>query len=316
MLRYAIRRLINMVVVLFVVSLVTFAIFYVIPNGDPADRMAGKVATPAQVEQIRKDFGFNDSLPQQYVRLMEKMFDGSLVSYSNQTNVREELIRGLPVTLSLVLGASVVWLLGGVLLGTLSALYAGRWPDKAITVFAMLGISLPVFWIGALALYYLTFKVQLFPPGGYVPLSEDPASWFSHLILPWTVLSVLFIGFYSRILRSNMLDAMDEDHVRTARAKGIAEEQVVRKHILRNSLIPLVTIFGLDFAAAFGGGAIITESIFDLQGIGQYTADAVGGLDLPPIMALTLYGAFFIVFFSAVIDIVYAKLDPRVRLET
>ena len=314
MLRFVVRRLINMVFVLFAISLITFAIFYVIPNGDPAERIAGKVGNPETVAQIREDYGFNDSLVTQYGRMMKNMFDGSLVSYANQLNVRDELIRGLPATLSLIIGASILWFVLGVLLGVLSALYAGRWPDKVITAFSMFGISLPVFWIGALLLYYLTYKVPLFPPGGYVPLTEDPTAWFTHLMLPWFVLSILFVGFYSRLLRSNMLDVMGEDYVRTARAKGLSEGRVVRHHILRNALAPMITIFGLDVAASIGGGAIITESIFDLQGIGQYTAQSIGQLDLPPIMVLTLYGAFFIVLLSAVIDIVYAWLDPRVRL--
>jgi peptide/nickel transport system permease protein len=246
--------------------------------------------------------------------MMGKILDGSLESYSNRTNVREELIRGIPATTSLVMGAAILWLVFGIAFGILSALYAGRWPDKLITAIAMLGISLPVFWIGALMLYYLTYKVQLFPAGGYVELTEDPASWFSHLILPCVALSILFIGFYSRLLRSNMLDVMGEDHVRAARAKGLPERRVVTHLVLRNSLIPMVTIFGLDFAAAFGGGAILTESVFGLQGVGLYVADSVGNLDLPPIMATTLYGAFFIVLFSAIVDIAYAWLDPRVRL--
>jgi peptide/nickel transport system permease protein len=147
-----------------------------------------------------------------------------------------------------------------------------------------------------------------------VPLSDDPSGWLSHMILPWFALSVLFIGFYSRLLRSNMLDVMNEDYVRTARAKGLGERQVIMRHVLRNALIPLVTLFGLDFGAAIGGGAILTESVFDLQGVGQYVADSVGSLDLPPIMGVTLYGAFFIVLFSALVDIAYARLDPRVRL--
>ena len=146
-----------------------------------------------------------------------------------------------------------------------------------------------------------------------MPLTQDPAQWFSHLILPWTVLSVLFIGFYGRVLRSNILDSINEDYVRTARAKGLNPRTVMLKHVLRNSLIPIVTLFGLDFAAVIGGGAILTETVFDLHGVGQYAAQAIGSFDLPPIMGVTLFGAFFIVFFSAVIDALYALLDPRIR---
>jgi peptide/nickel transport system permease protein len=263
---------------------------------------------------VREDFGFNDPLYVQYLRMMDQTLSGDLISYSNQVNVREELIRGIPATASLVIGAAVIWIFFGVLFGVASALYAGRVTDRVLTIAAMIGISLPVFWVGALLLYYLTYKVALFPAGGYTGLSDDPLEWFKHLVLPWFALSLVFIGFYSRLLRSNMLDTMNEDYVRTARAKGLSERRVLIRHVLRNALIPLVSLFGLDFGLAIGGGAILTESVFGLQGIGQYVASSVGSLDLPPIMGTTLYAAFFVVFFSAFVDIVYARLDPRVRL--
>jgi peptide/nickel transport system permease protein len=173
---------------------------------------------------------------------------------------------------------------------------------------------MPVFWLGIIARYYLgPENIGIFPDGQYVPLTENPVEWFYHLLLPWFVLAVLFIGFYGRVLRSNILDAINEDYVRTARAKGLAPRRVLIKHVLRNSLIPVVTLFGLDFAGVVGGGAILTETVFDLKGVGQYAADAVGTLDLPPIMAVTLIGAFFIVFFNALVDFLYAYLDPRIR---
>jgi peptide/nickel transport system permease protein len=314
MARFIVRRLANMVFVLFAISVITFFIFNVIPASDPAERIAGRTASPSLEAQVREDFGFNDPLHVQYLRMMEKTLTGDLISYSNRVNVWEEIKRGIPATASLVIGAAVIWLGFGILFGVLSALYAGRFPDRVLTVAAMVGISLPVFWVGALLLYYLTYKVQLFPPGGYVPLTDDPWSWFTHLILPWFALSILFIGFYSRLLRSNMLDVMNEDYVRTAKAKGLSERRVLGRHVVRNSVIPIVTLFGLDFGAAFGGGAILTETVFGLQGVGQYVADSVGSLDLPPIMGTVLYGAFFIVLFSTLVDIAYAYLDPRVRL--
>ncbi|HKH43029.1 MAG TPA: ABC transporter permease, partial [Solirubrobacterales bacterium] len=177
-------------------------------------------------------------------------------------------------------------------------------------------ISMPVFWLAAILLYYLSFKVQLFPTGDYVKLTEDPTDWAYHLILPWFTLSVLFIGFYSRVLRSNMLDVMNEDYVRTARAKGLSERQVRIRHVLRNSLIPIITLFGLDFGAVVGGGAILTETVYNLPGVGLYAGQAIGSLDLPPLMAVTMFGAFFIVLFNTIVDIVYAYLDPRIRLGT
>jgi len=188
--------------------------------------------------------------------------------------------------------------------------------DRALTILALVGISMPVFWLAAMLLYYLSFKVQLFPTGSYVPLTEDPAQWLNHLILPWFTLAVLFIGFYSRVLRSNMLDVMNEDYVRTARAKGLSERQVRMRHVLRNSLIPIITLFGLDFGAVVGGGAILTETVYNIDGVGLYAGQAIGSLDLPPLMAVTMFGAFFIVFFNTVVDIVYAYLDPRIRLGT
>jgi peptide/nickel transport system permease protein len=314
MLRFTIRRLTNMVFVLIAISIITFFIFNVIPGGDPALRIAGRASNEVTRAQVREDFGFNDPLYVQYLRMMDQTLSGDLISYSNQVNVREELIRGIPATASLVIGAAVIWIFFGVLFGVASALYAGRVTDRVLTIVAMIGISLPVFWVGALLLYYLTYKVALFPAGGYAGLSDDPLEWFKHLVLPWFALSLVFIGFYSRLLRSNMLDTMNEDYVRTARAKGLSERRVLIRHVLRNALIPLVSLFGLDFGLAIGGGAILTESVFGLQGIGQYVASSVGSLDLPPIMGTTLYAAFFVVFFSAFVDIVYARLDPRVRL--
>ena len=303
-----------MALVLMAISIVTFLIFNVIPNGDPVLRIAGRSSNEQTRERVRRDFGFDRPLYVQYARLMEKTADGTLESYSNSTNVRDEIVRGIPATASLVIGAAVIWVSFGVLFGVLSALYAGRFVDRALTALAILGISLPVFWVGALLLYYLTDRIQLFPPGTYVGLSENPVEWLTHLILPWFALSILFIGFYSRLLRSNVLDTLNEDYVRTAEAKGLSRRRVLTRHVLRNALIPIVTLLGLDFGAAIGGGAILTEKVFSLQGVGQYAADSVGSLDLPPVMGTTLYAAFFIVLLSALVDIAYAYLDPRIRL--
>jgi peptide/nickel transport system permease protein len=172
---------------------------------------------------------------------------------------------------------------------------------------------MPVFWLGLLARYFLAEKNTIFPDGEYVPLTQNPVQWLFHLILPWFVLAVLFIGFYGRVLRGNILDTINEDYVRTARAKGVDPRRVLVKHVLRNSLIPIVTLFGLDFAAVLGGGAILTETVFDLHGVGQYAQQSISNFDLPPIIGVTLFGAFFIVFFSAVVDFLYAFLDPRIR---
>jgi peptide/nickel transport system permease protein len=178
----------------------------------------------------------------------------------------------------------------------------------------MIGVSTPVFLLGALLLYALAYKLSLFPNGGYVPLTSDPVQWLYHMILPWTALSALYIGLYSRVLRSNVLDTINADYVRTARAKGISERRVLVRHVLRNSLIPIVALWGLDFAAVVGGGAILTESVFNLHGVGQYAAQSIGQLDVPPVLVIVMFGSFFVVLLSAVTDILIALLDPRITL--
>jgi peptide/nickel transport system permease protein len=318
MLRFTVRRLINMVFVLWAVSVLTFLIFMVMPGGgneQAALRIAGRNANAETVNTVKKAWGLDDPFYVQYGDMMKKTFTGDLISYVNQVNVREEIVRGIPRTASLVIGAGIIWLFFGVVFGVLSAIYAGRFADTALNVLALIGISLPVFWVGLVLLYYLTDRIALFPPGGYTELGDDPIDWAYHLILPWFALSILFIGFYSRVLRSNILDISNEDYVRTARAKGLSERQILIRHTLRNALIPIVTLFGLDFGAALGGGAILTESVFGLQGVGQYASDSIGRLDLPPIMGVVLYGAFFIVLLNAIVDILYAYLDPRIRLQ-
>ena len=314
MTRFAVRRVGQMLIVLFAVTVLTFLIFNVIPGGDPALRMAGRQPDPGQLEIIREQWGFNDPIYVQYEKTMEKVFNGDLISYSTQQNVVDEIKDRAPRTFALAIGAAILWMVVSVALGLFNAVHAGQFSDRFLTMLALVGISMPVFWVGALMNYYLGFKWGLFPNGGYVPLTEDPWQWFYHLIMPWTALSILFIGIYSRVLRSNVLDTMNDDYVRTARAKGLPERQVLIRHVLRNSLIPIITLWGLDFGAVLGGGAILTETVFDLQGVGQYAAESVDQLDVPPVLAITMYGAFFIVLLNTIVDIVYAALDPRVRL--
>jgi peptide/nickel transport system permease protein len=315
MARFIVRRLIAMVFVMFAVSVLTFLIFNVIPNGDPAARMAGKNSTPQQIEAIRRDWGFDDPLYKQYVTTMKKVFTGDLLSYANREDVVDRIKDGAPRTFILAIGAGIIWFVCGVALGLFSAVKAGKVSDRVLTVLALIGISMPVFWLGALMNYYLGYKLGLFPNGGYVTIADGGIfDWFYHLIMPWTALSILFIGVYSRVVRSSVLDTINDDYVRTARAKGITERRVMRQHVLRNSLIPVITLWGLDFGAVLGGGAILTETVFDIQGVGQYFAESISRLDVPPVLAVTLFGAFFIVLFNAIVDIVYAALDPRIRL--
>lgn len=313
MARFAVRRLAGAAVVMFAISLIVFAIFNVIPNSDPAQSLAGKNANPTLIANITEEWGLDEPLPRQYLTMMRKIFSGDLISYEGRENVDERILEGVPATFSLCIGAAVVWMFFGILFGYLSAVRAGGALDRALTIVAVTGISVPTFWLAAIFLNYLTYQLGLFPSGTYVPFSENPLEWASHLFLPWVTLAIGFVGIYSRVLRSNMLDAMGEDYVRTARAKGLSEHRVMTRHVLRNSLVPIVTLFGLDFGALLGG-AIVVEGVFNLDGIGLYTFESLVNQDLPPVMAVVIFGAFFIVLFNALVDIAYAYLDPRVKL--
>ncbi len=314
MARFVARRLLGMVAVLFAISVIVFLIFNVIPNSDPAARIAGKNADPALIARVSADLGLDRPLPIQYLTMMKQIFTGQLTSYAKDRNVVEQIWHGVPATFSLCIGAAVLWMSLAIVFGYLSAVHAGKFTDRALTILSLVGISLPVFWLAAMLLYYFSFKVELFPTGSYVPFTESPLDWAYHLILPWITLAVLFVGIYSRVLRSNMLDVMNEDYVRTARAKGLSERQVRIRHVLRNSMIPIITLFGLDFGMVVGGGAILTETVYNLDGVGLYAGEAIRSLDLPPLMAVVMFGAFFIVLFNTIVDILYAVLDPRIRL--
>jgi peptide/nickel transport system permease protein len=312
--RFVLHRVVSAVALLIAISILTFLIFQAIPNGDPALRLAGRLATPQDVQNVRHEWGFDKPIYVQYVKTMGKIANGSVVSYTQQVNVMDEIKRGLPATLSLAIGAGIIWLGLGILFGFLSAMRAGRFLDRALTVLALVGVSTPVFFLGAMMTYYLGFKWNIFPLTGYVKLTSNPWQWFTHLLMPWFALSVLFIGVYSRVLRGTILDTINEDYVRAARAKGISERRVMTRHVLRNSLIPVISLFGLDFAAVIGGGAILTESVFQLHGVGQYAADSIQRLDVPPILVIAMFTAFTVVILGALVDVLYAVLDPRIRL--
>jgi peptide/nickel transport system permease protein len=312
--RFAVRRILAMIAVMFAISVLTFLLFEAIPNGDPALRLAGRLATANEIQQIRHKYGFDQPLYVQYGRTMKDIFTGNAYSYTQGFNVLDEIKAGLPATLSLALGAGILWLLASIAVGTLAAIKAGRHTDRVLTVLSMFGVSFPPFFLGAVLIYYLGWQANIFPLGGYVKFTSDPWQWAVHLMLPWFTLSVLFIGFYSRVLRSTILDTINEDYVRTARAKGLSERQVLIRHILRNSLIPIISLWGLDLAQVIGGGAILTESVYNLHGVGQLAADSIGRLDIIPILVITMLTAFFVVVLAALIDILYAFLDPRIRL--
>jgi peptide/nickel transport system permease protein len=310
--RFILRRVGSAALVLFVVSVATFLIFEAIPNGNPALRIAGRQATQANIQSIEREYGFNKPIYVQYERTMKEVFTGQIQSYVQHDNVVDQLRADLPVTASLVLGAFVIWILLGVLLGVVAAYRAGGKLDAAITTLNFAGISAPVFVIAYFLIYIFSFKLNIFPSGGYVGLGH-PLQWADHLIMPWFSMAILYIGIYAQVLRATVVDILNEDFIRTARAKGLSGRRVVVHHVLRTSLIPIVSLSALDIAAVFGGAAILTETVFNLPGIGNYAGTAIGALDVPPVLVITLFGAFAVVLFSAVADILYAVLDPRIR---
>jgi peptide/nickel transport system permease protein len=318
MLRYIIRRLLWVVVLLFVVSALTFVIFYLLPSADPAQLRAGRQPNPQLVEQIRHNLGLDKPWYEQYFHYIGRVifhFDFGY-SYQNTISVKQQLLDRLPATISLTVGAAVVWLTVGISVGIISAVRSRSLLDRATMGAALIAISAPVYWLGLLALYLFANDIGRFPifsgAGSYVPFSQNPAKWFSSLTLPWLVLAAAFAAFYARLLRSNLIETMGEDYIRTARAKGLSERRVVLKHGLRSAITPIVTAAGLDIGILLGG-AILTETVFNIPGIGRLVYDAIQHSDLPMIQGTVLVGTFFIVFMNLLVDIVYAFLDPRVR---
>lgn len=320
MTRFALKRLAAAVFVLFAISVLVFVIFFATPGVDPAARIAGRNADQATLAQVRAEFGLDQPLPVRYALMMKHLFvDRDLTSFVNRgVEVIPQIVQAVPVTLSLVLGAAVLWMLVGIAMGTLAAAWRGRAADPVIVLVGVIGVSIPVYWLGEVVNLVTQSRLHdsIFswvPPLGYVPLTESPAQWALHLLFPWLTLAVLYAGIYARVLRSEMMSALDEDYVRTARAKGVSERRILLKHALRCSLIPIVSLFGLDFGALVGGSALLTEVVFGLPGVGRLTYTALQNLDLPVILGTVLYAAFFVVLSNALVDLVYAALDPRVR---
>ena len=314
------RRSLWLVAVLFAITVLVFLIFFATPGVDPARQMAGKNPAPETIAQIRHQFGLDRPLPVRYALLMKHMLiSRDLISYSNHIRVIPQIVDATPVTFSLVFGAALIWVVASILTDVAAAVLKGTVFDPLLMVLALIGISVPVFWLGEVAnlitqsRFHDTFLFHWVPPLGYTPLTQDPFLWFEHMIIPWLVLSVLYVGFYARVLRANLLEIENEDYIRTARAKGISERRVLLRHTLRTSLITFVSLFGLDFGVLVGGGALLAEVVFGLPGVGKLTYDSLQALDLPVIMATVVYAAFFITVASALVDVVYAWLDPRVR---
>ena len=317
---FIIRRLIGLVLVLFAISVLTFLIFFAIPGIDPSRQLAGRNPNKETIAAVKHQFGLDRPLPIRYLLMMKRLFiSRDLVSYGNQAlKVVPAIWAATPVTFSLVFGAAIIWIVMSILLGLLAVVFKGTIIDPLIMILALIGISMPVFWLGEVVNLITQSPNRSaiwswVPPLGYVPLTQDPWQWFLHLILPWITLSILYIGFYARVLRSSLLDVQNEDYVRTARAKGLSPRGVLVRHMLRTSLITFVSLFGLDFGVLVGGGALLTEVVFALPGVGLLTYHSLQSLDLPVIMATVLYGAFFITTMNAIVDVVYARLDPRIR---
>jgi peptide/nickel transport system permease protein len=336
MFAYIVRRLLWAVVTLFVLSVVTFSIFYLVPRlggATPetlAARYVGRAATAETVHLTAERLGLLDPVPVQYWHWVKAVFVGAEYDYGQGTEhcpapclgysfitrqpVGPELLDRAPVTISLVVGASLLWLVAGVTIGVISALRRGTVFDRAAMGIALAGVSLPIFFTGLIALAFFSYKLRITAPGGhYVPFTENPAQWAYSLVLPWITLAFLFSAAYARLTRAGMLETMSEDYIRTARAKGLPERVVVVKHALRAALTPVVTIFGLDVGLLLGG-AVLTEKTFSLNGLGKYGYDGIVAGDLPKILGFTLVAGIAVIVANLIVDLVYGVIDPRVRL--
>jgi peptide/nickel transport system permease protein len=245
---------------------------------------------------------------------MKRAIDGSLASYVTHLEVRDEIISRAPVTLSLAVGTTVIAVVLVLLVGVLSAAWAGRTGDRILALLSLGAMSIPTVWLLVELQYWLTEQVEVFPVGGWVPFVDDPRGWLKHALLPCFVSALPLVGVSGRLLRATMLDALQEDYVKTARAKGVPWRTIWTSHILRNGLLPVVSTVGLDFAGMAAGGLILTETVFDIPGVGQYAAQSVAALDLPPLIGVTLYAAATVVVLNTVVDLIYVWVDPRVRV--
>jgi peptide/nickel transport system permease protein len=316
---YILRRLGWTIIVILCVLLLTFAVFYLMPAGDPALRFAGKSPTEESLALVRERLGLDQPWYEQFGRFVgnfvtgdEYGWPGLGYSYVTNQSVLDLVTTRLPRTLLLIAGAAVIWLVVGVSIGVISAVRRRSAVDRAAMGFVLFGISAPVFWLGLMALFIFWKKLGVTGGTGYVPISDDPAGFVSHMILPWCVLALLYAATYARMTRNNLLETLGEDYIRTARAKGLPERTVIVHHALRASLTPIVTMFGLDVALLVGG-AIITESVFNIQGLGWLAIDGTLNQDLPTVLGVVMVGAIAVAFMNLFVDIAYAFLDPRVR---
>src|ERR1035437_2242939 len=318
MLRFLVRRTAQGALVLWLITMVLFALFFVVPS-NVARTLAGRQASPETVALIQHRLGLDLPLWQQYLGWIGRAVRGDLgYDYYHQVPVTTIIVNALPITLSLVLGAAILWLAIGVFNGVVSAIRPRSFIDRALTAFALFFYSMPTFLLGLLLLYFLYFQltlagITLFPPGGYVPLSQGVLPWLDHLVLPWFTLALVSAAIYTRLTRGSMLDVLGEDYIRTARSKGIAESRVIARHGLRSALTPVVTQFGIDLGALLGG-AVVTEPVFSLPGLGKAGTDALNQQNQPVIIGIVLLASAAIVVANIAVDFIYAVLDPRVRL--
>lgn len=326
--RFIGMRLIGMLIVLLVIAAVTFAVFYLLP-ANPALLACGKPCTPENLQRAKEFMGFDQPWYGQLWEFLRGIVTGRTFGsgaaavhcaapcfgYSFRLNetVTSLILTRFPVTASIAVGAALLWLLAGVAGGVAAALRRGRALDRAVMGVAIAGVSAPAYLVGMLLILFFGFTLGWLPTGGYEPFGDSPAGWFLHLVLPWCTLAFISAAIYARLTRGELIEQLGQDYIRTARAKGLGEPAVVLRHGLRNAIIPVVTLFGLDLGSLLGG-ALITEKVFSMQGLGSLLLDAVGALDLPVIVGFTLFSAFLIVIANVVVDIVYGVLDPRVKV--
>jgi peptide/nickel transport system permease protein len=315
---YITRRLLWGVVLLFVVLFITFFIFYVLPSADPAKQRAGKAATEEQIENIRRQQGLDKPFYEQFYVYTKNVvlhgdFGNSIIS---NTPVRERIVDRIPATLSLAFGAVIIWITAAFAVGILSAVKRRTWIDRVAMTGALIAVSAPVYWLGLVALYLFSNDLGQFPiflgQDTYTPFAEDPGRWAGSLILPWFVLAASFAAIYARVLRSNLLDVLGEDYIRTARAKGLRERRVIFRHGVRAAVTPVVTLLGVDLGVLLGG-AILTETVFNIPGLGRESFSAIDNGDLPVVQGVVIFAAAAIIVLNLIVDIAYAFLDPRVR---
>ena len=324
MFRYLIRRLLWAAVLFIAVTVVTFVIFFITPS-DPAKLVAGRGATEADIERARKFIGLDDPVPIQYLNYLKRLVvDQSLgFSFATRQDVNDIVFAAAPVTASLVFGGAILWMLVSLPVGVFSALRPRSLFDRMAMTFVLIGVSAHPVWIGLIFAYFFGYRwgdVTHLPITGYAeffsPATAEggPWEWFRHMILPWCTFALLFSALYVRMIRANVMETMNEDYVRTARAKGAPESTVLRSHILRNAMLPVVTILGMDIGLALGG-AIFTESVYSLPGLGAMAVRSIENLDLPVTMGIVFFATMAVIVFNLVVDLLYAVIDPRIRLD-